>query len=60
MNFKVKTGFVCQSHDLFKYVPDIFDEKRIDKGIYDLTMFISRVFVQNNMVLNKEVRNIVV
>ena len=58
VNFKVKTSFIGQSHDLLENKPDIFDEERIDKGIYNFTMLVSRMFIEYDVILNKEVRNI--
>ena len=44
--------------DLFENKPDVFDEERIDKGIYNFAMLVSRMFIEYNVILNKEVRNI--
>lgn len=60
MNFKVETGFVCQPQYFFENISDIFNEERIDERVYYFSMFVSRMFIQNDVILNKEMRNIVV
>lgn len=60
VDFEVKTSLVGQPHDLSKDEAYILDEKRIDEGINDLCVAISRMLIQNDLILYKEVRNIVI
>lgn len=60
MHFEVETRFASQPHDLLENEPDRLDEERVDKGVDDFGMALPRVLVQNDMVLNKEVGNIII
>lgn len=55
MNFKIEACLIGKSHDFFENEPYRFDKKRIDEGINDFTMFVSRMFLKNNLVLDKKV-----
>ena len=58
VNFKVEASFVRQPHDLLENESDIFDKERINERIDNFTMFVPRMFIENDMILNKKVRNI--
>ena len=60
MNFKIQAGFIGQSHDFPKDKSDGFDEERVDQRINDLSMSLPGMFIDNDVVLNEEVRNIIV
>lgn len=60
VHFEVKTSLVGQPHDLSKDEAHILDEKRIDEGINNFCVAISRMLIQNDLVLHKEVRNVVI
>jgi hypothetical protein len=60
MNFKVEASLSCQPHYLLQDESDRFIEKRIYEGIDNLSMLLSRMLIQDNMILNKEMGNIVV
>lgn len=60
MHFKVKTSFIGQPQDFLQDKANILDEKWIDKGVNNLPVFISWVFIQYYMILNKEMRDIIV
>jgi hypothetical protein len=60
MNFEVQASFVGQSKNLFQDKSNIFYEKWINKRVNDFPMFISWILVENNMILNKKMRHIVV
>ncbi len=54
MNFKEQAGFGSQSHDFSENVPHILDEERIDERVYNFSMFIPWMFLQDNMILHEE------
>lgn len=60
MHLEVKTGLVGQAHDLTQNEANILDEERIDEGVNDLGVAISRMLIENDLVLHEEVRDIVV
>ena len=60
VDLEVKTGLVGQTHDLSKDEAHIFDEERIDEGINDLSVAVSWMFIENNLVLHEEVRDVVI
>lgn len=60
VDLEVKARLVGQSHDLSKDEAHVFDEERVDEGINDLCVAIARVFIQNDMVLHKEMRDVVI
>ena len=60
MYFEVQACFGSKSHDLLKDEPDGLNEERIDEGVNDFGMVLSGMFIQDDMVLNEEVRNIVI
>lgn len=60
MHFEVETSLVGQPHDFSKDEAHILDEERIDERINDLCVTISRMLIQNDLVLHKEVRNVVI
>ena len=60
MHFEVKTGLIGQSHDLLEDKPHVFIEERVNEGIDDLSMTISGMLVQNDVILHEEVRDVVI
>ena len=60
MNLEVKASLVSEPHNLFENEPDILDEKRIDEGINNFGVFVAGVLVQANLVLDEEMRDVVV
>ena len=60
VNFKEQAGFGSQSHDFSENVPHILDEERIDERVHNFSMFIPWMFLQDNMILHEEMRNIII
>jgi hypothetical protein len=60
MYFKIKASFISESHDFPKDESNILDEQRVDKGVDYLGMSVSWMLVEDNLILDKEMRDIVV
>lgn len=60
MYLKIEAGLISQSHYFLQGKSDILNEERVDERIDDFSMFISWMFIKDNLILHKEVRNIVV
>lgn len=57
---KVQACFISQPHNLSENKPDIFDEERINEGIYNFGVPIPRMLVQYDLILHEEMRDIVI
>lgn len=60
MDFEIKTSLVGESHDFFENEPDRLDEERVDEGVNNFAVLVSGVLLKNNLILDKEVRDVVV
>lgn len=60
MNLEVEASLASQSHDFSENKPYIFDKERIDKGVDNFSMLIPWMFLQNDVILNKEMRNVII
>lgn len=58
MDLEIEASLVGESHNFFQDEPDSLDEKRIDKGVDDFTVLVSRMLFKNNLILNKEMRHV--
>lgn len=55
MYFKIETGLIGKSHDFFEDEPYGFDKQWIDERINDFTVFVSWMFLKNDLVLHEKV-----
>lgn len=60
MDFEIETGFIGESHDFLEDEPDSFDKKRVNKRVNNFPVFVSGMLLQYDLVLNKEMRNVVI
>ena len=60
MYFKVKACFASQSHDFLQDEPNWLNEQRVDQRVNHLRMVLSWVLIQDYVVLNKEMRHIII
>lgn len=60
MDFEVKTGLIGKPKNLFENESNIFDEERINKGVNNFSVLVSGMLVEDNVILNKEMRDVVI
>lgn len=60
MHFEVEASLIGQTHNFSKDVPDGLGEERVEDSVNEFGVTITRMLIQDDMVLHKEVRDIVV
>ena len=59
VHFEVQASLCRKPHDLSKNKAYVFAEKRVNERVYNFSMTITRMFCKQDLLLDKEVRNIV-
>lgn len=60
MHLEIQASLVGQPHDFLQNETNTFNEEWVDKGVNDLSVLVSWVLFEYDLVLNKEMGHIVV
>ncbi len=60
MDLEIKASFIGQPHDFPKNKPNVLDEQGIDEGINNFRVSVSWMLIEYNLILHKEMRNIII